>query len=236
MLKVPCHSNSECPWADVVELIPLSHRSFISGSFATWMAERALVSSTPLWTPNDIDVFVCLPLIEFNTLVQSFVTSISRAPVAMGDFRVILRRTDMINVVLHNCSVSFIKCCAGSTAFDVVSDFDIDICTPIVVREGGALCVHMTPSVAESITDLKMHCHVRKRQPRFMQYPLQRSLNRIRKYVSRGYSFASLTFHSTTHIDFPDRDAESSLFVDDFLHVPSPSMNCSCVVIETMDD
>jgi hypothetical protein len=153
-----------------------------------------------------------------------------------GVVRVISKRTDMINVVLHSSSVSFIKCCAGSTAFDVVSDFDIDICTPIVVREGGALCVHMTPSVAESITDLKMHRHIRKRQPRFMQYPLQRSLNRIRKYVSRGYSFASLTFHSTTHIDFPDRDAESSLFVEDFLHVPSPSMNCSCVVIETMDD
>jgi hypothetical protein len=74
---------------------------------------------------------------------------------------------------------------------------------------GGCQC---TPVFANG----GMRCTVRKRNALFMQYPLQKSLHRMRKYAARGYTFGALIFESTSHLDFPERDAEREMEISDF--------------------
>ena len=99
---------------------------------------------------------------------------------------------------------------------DVVSNFDIDVCSPIIVIDEAVLWVQMSRDIASGIQNRTMHCTVRKRTSRFMQYPFQRTLHRLRKYVSRGYTLQSLKFESAVLSDSPDRDAPNGLSVDDF--------------------
>lgn len=63
---------SVCPLTDVLLQIPFTDRLFVSGSCATWMAERVMLQCDPEWLPNDIDVFACLPLDDFDIMVAQF--------------------------------------------------------------------------------------------------------------------------------------------------------------------
>jgi hypothetical protein len=63
---------------------------------------------------------------------------------------------------------------------------------------------------------------MQKRHAQFMQYPLQKTLNRVGKYVARGYAFAFMTFQSSTHMDFPEHDAECTLNIGDFMQAQPP--------------
>ena len=206
----------DCPWSDVLSQVPLSKQLFISGSAATWLAERSLHERTPLWYPGDIDIFACLPIIDFENIVANFThrhtidceTTIERRPT----------RREVVDVTTSKCryTVSFIRCPPHSCAGDVTRQFDLDICTPLIVVEEGALWVQMTQNVASSIRNRRMQCVVRKSNPEYLSYPFQKTMNRVRKYVSRGYIFDSLKFESTTHADFPERDEECTLNAGDF--------------------
>jgi hypothetical protein len=102
----------------------------------------------------------------------------------------IVRHRDIADITLSSGLIeSFIRCPVNWGAQDVISQFDINICTPFVVREADGIWVSMTIEVAASIREREMRCTVRKRNALFMQYPLQKSLNRMRKYAARGYSF-----------------------------------------------
>ena len=217
---VNLRASPSCPWTDVLNQIPLSDRSFISGSSATWLAERSLLRCEPDWTPNDIDVFVCLPSIEFEGLVSAFMSNRIDAVTKCSRYG---QHQSIIDVTIPGSSatVSFIRCPAYGCPQDVVHEFDINICTPIVTRKDDMLWVRMTPDVADSIRNRRLHCNMQKRHTKFMQYPLQRTLHRVGKYVERGYLFASMTFQSTAHIDFPEHDAACTLNIDDFVR-PTP--------------
>ena len=206
----------DSPLSDVLSQVPLSERIFISGSAATWMAERSLHKATPNWYPRDIDIFACLPAVDFEDIVAKFVhrhtsnceTTIARRPTPR----------DVVDVTTSNCryTKSFIRCPPHSSAGDVIQQFDLDICTPLIVVENGTHWVQMTKDVAASILNRRMHCVVRKTNPAYLSYPFQKTMNRVRKYASRGYIFASMKFESATHVDFPECDEESTLNADDF--------------------
>ena len=206
--------TEDCPLLRVMAQIPLTYGIFISGSAATWMAERSLSHSVPDWNPNDIDVFACLPTTEFNIMVDRYVHMLS----THCEATVQRRCSSVVDVAFANCpyTQSFIRCPPLSSADDIVQNFDINICTPIIVTEDKALWVKMKNDVASSIRDRRMRCVVRKRNPEYLSYPFTKTLHRLRKYVARGYGFASLTFESTTHLDFPELAENSTLNVDDF--------------------
>lgn len=212
-----CRITDTCPWSNIMALVPLSPNIFISGSAATWLAERSLMRSTPDWSPHDVDVFACLPSVDFDSMVAICVHRLStNCEISIVRPR---GRYEIIDVTTSNSpyTLSFIRCPPMSRAGDVVQQFDINICTPVIVQEDGALWVNMTNDVASSICDRRMRCVVRKKNPAYLNYPFQRTMNRVRKYISRGYAFASLTFESTAHIDFAEHDDECALKVDDFV-------------------
>lgn len=213
---------SVCSWTDVLLQIPLSDRLFVSGSCATWMAERVMFQCDPEWLPNDIDVFACLPWDDFNIMVAQFMR-LQRDADAIS---VVHKRHNHIVDVTLPCgvTVSFIKCSASCRSEDVTEQFDIDVCRPIIIRRDGDLWVQMSTDVAASIRNRNMNIINRKRNDKFLQYPLQRSLHRARKYAARGYSFASLKFLSSTNIDFPEHDAACSLNINDFWHTNTPTL------------
>jgi hypothetical protein len=205
---------SVCPLTDVLLQIPLTDRLFVSGSCATWMAERVMFQCDPEWLPNDIDVFACLPLDDFENMVAQFMR-LQRDADAISVVR--KRHNRIVDVTLPcGITVSFIKCSASCRSQDVIEQFDIDVCRPIIIRRDGDMSVQMTVDVAASIWNRIMNVINRKRNVKFLQYPLQRSLQRARKYAARGYTFASLTFLSSSSIDFPELDAACSLNIDDF--------------------
>lgn len=205
----------DCPWTHVLALVPFSQQIFISGSAATWLAERCLLQVTPNWSPNDIDVFASLPSDDFEDMVARYVDRHAHCAIS-----VVRRqgRHDVVDVTMSNCQYtkSFIRCPIHFSARDVVHQFDIDICTPIIIHEDGALWVKMSQHVASSIRDRRMHCIVRKRNPEYLSYPFKKTLNRLHKYVARGYVFDSLTFESVTRADIPLREEDCTLNVDDF--------------------
>jgi hypothetical protein len=209
----------DCPWSDVMSQVQLSQRIFISGGAATWIAERSLLQSTPLWHPCDIDIFACLPTIDFEDIIAKFVHSHS----SNCETTIVRRQTqrEVVDVTTSTCryTISFIRCPPHCSAGDVTQQFDLDICTPLIVVEDGAHWVQMTQDVASSIRDRRMHCVVRKCNPAYLSYPFQRTMNRVRKYVSRGFVFASLKFASAIHVDFPECDEERTLNADDFAFV-----------------
>jgi hypothetical protein len=209
-----------CPWTDILQTIPLSDRLFVSGSCGTWLAERFVLHCVPEWKPNDIDVFACLPKVEFEIMVEAFLRWHRDADA----ISVVHKRHNIVDVTLScGTTVSFIKCSACSRSEDVIDQFDIDVCRPIVTRHDGDLWVQMSPEVAASIWNRIMNITNRKTNDKFLQYPLQRSLHRAQKYVARGYSFASLKFLSSTNIDFPEHDAACSLNIYDFDCLSLPS-------------
>ena len=200
-------------WVHVLDNITLSDKVFVAGSAATWLAERSLCRSIPLWSPNDIDVFMCQIPSKYETCVSTFQKLYNLSSDA------IVRHRDIADITLSSGLIeSFIRCPVNWGAQDVISQFDINICTPFVVREADGIWVSMTIEVAASIREREMRCTVRKRNALFMQYPLQKSLHRMRKYAARGYTFGALIFESTSHMDFPDRDAECELMISDFDH------------------
>lgn len=200
-------------WVHVLDNIPLSDKIFVAGSAATWLAERTLCRSTPQWSPNDIDIFMCMIPSKYETYVTAFQKLYNLSSDA------IVRRLDIADLTLSSgLIVSFIRCPVNWGAQEVTSQFDINICTPFIVREPDGLWVRMTMEVAASIRERRMRCTVRKRNALFMQYPLQKSLHRMRKYAARGYTFGALIFESTSHLDFPDRDAECEMEISDFDH------------------
>jgi hypothetical protein len=206
----------DCPWWHVLVQVPLSRRVFISGSAATWIAERSLLNSTPEWTPHDIDIFACLPSVEFENMVSMYVHRHTTSCDISIERRQI--RHDVVDITIANCRYikSFIRCPPHCSASDVVQQFDIDICTPYIVHENGTFWVEMSATVADGIRNRCMNCVVRKQHSEFLCYPFKKTLHRLRKYVTRGYVFASLGFVTATHIDFPDLDHECTLNVDDF--------------------
>ncbi len=207
----------DCPLSRFIAQIPLSLHVFISGSAATWMAERSLFHNTiPDWKPHDIDIFACLPSADFNNMVDRYVHRHSSNCETTVQRRGC--RHDVVDVTMSNCpyTKSFIRCPPHSSASDVVQHFDINICTPVIISEDGALWVQMSNDVASSIRDRRMRCVVRKRNPEYLSYPFKKTLQRLRMYVARGYGFAALTFESTTHLDFPELAEDSTLNVDDF--------------------
>jgi hypothetical protein len=207
--------TADFSWVHVLVNITLSDKIFVAGSAATWLAERSLCSSTPLWSPNDIDVFMCLTPSDYETCVSEFQKLYNLSSDA------VVRRRDIVDLTLSSgLIVSFIRCPINWGAQEVISQFDINICTPIIVREAdNGIWVSMSMEVAAGIREREMRCTVRKRNALFMQYPLQKSLHRMRKYAARGYSFGALIFEATSHRDFPDRDADSELKISDFDHL-----------------
>jgi hypothetical protein len=200
-------------WVHVLINLPLSDKIFVAGSAATWLAERTLCRSTPLWSPNDIDVFMCLSPSMYDTQVSAFQKLYNLSSDAIS------RRLDIADLMIPSGQiVSFIRCSVDWGAQEVISQFDINICTPFIVREADGIWVSMTMEVAASIREREMRCTIRKRNALFLQYPLQKSLNRMRKYVARGYTFVALIFESTSHMDFPEHDAEVELKISDFDH------------------
>jgi hypothetical protein len=190
-------------WMDLLQLLPFSEYIFVSGSAATWMAERAEFDCIPDWIPNDIDVFVCYSEKMFQSFVTAWLIRNKYIGVAVR------RRLGMVDVTLP-CypNLSFVRCNEHWRASDVIQHFDIDICTPIINRRNGGIYVEMSPAVEANIRERKMHCAVRN--PKFIskQYPFMRTLNRLQKYKTRGYAFMSMTFHSAIHPDFPECDVE----------------------------
>jgi hypothetical protein len=77
----------DCPLSRFIAQIPLSLHVFISGSAATWMAERSLFHNTiPDWNPHDIDIFACLPSADFNNMVDRYMCT-GTPPIAKPRFK-----------------------------------------------------------------------------------------------------------------------------------------------------
>ena len=185
--------DSDLPWAHLLDLIPYSESIFISGSAATWLAERLLFDAVPMWTPSDIDVFMCHTAPMFHTLTSAWLARYPNIGVAVS------RRSNIVDVNMpSHPNLSFVRCHDQHGAADVTLQFDIDICTPIVTRRNGAFYIQMTAHVA--------NCVMRQHRFGSMHYPMQRSLTRLKKYQSRGYALMSMTFESTITRDFPEFD------------------------------
>lgn len=140
-------------WMDLLQLLPFSEYIFVSGSAATWMAERAEFDCIPDWIPNDIDVFVCYSEKMFQSFVTAWLIRNKYIGVAVR------RRLGMVDVTLP-CypNLSFVRCNEHWRASDVIQHFDIDICTPIINRRNGGIYVEMSPAVEANIRERKMHC------------------------------------------------------------------------------
>ena len=202
------------PWRNILLKIPFSQYVFIAGSAATWMAEYALFETEPAWVPGDIDVFVLYPESMFETLVATFmahhVDSIGSA---------IRKRRNVVDIVLNpslSCepALSFVRCLSAGNDRDVIGQFDIDVCKVVINRFDGVLQVKVAEDVLAQIRDRQMHCFVRKRTPRSLQYPLQKTLLRMMKYRSRGYKCMSILLESSNDHNFPEYDSE--LLPEDF--------------------
>jgi hypothetical protein len=205
---------TDCALVDVLLEIPLSLNVFVSGSCATWLSERLLTKAVPNWVPNDIDVFVSLPSTDFEDLVGHFVQLHSSSCIRAG-----AQKPEVINVQIFGIIISFVRVAAASSYLDVVSEFDIDVCSPIVLLDDAVVWVQMPQHVESGIQDRLMRCTVRKRSSRFLQYPFQITLHRLSKYQARGYTLQSLTFASGCRIDMldgSDADGHCVLTVDDF--------------------
>lgn len=193
--------DSDLPWAHLLHLIPHSDSIFISGSAASWLAERLLFDAVPTWTPSDIDVFMCHTSPMFHTLTTAWLARYPKIGVA------VIRRINIVDISMPSPpNLSFVRCNESLGAADVTNQFDIDICTPIVIRRNGALYIQMSAHVASCIRDRIMHCIMRQHRFGSMHYPVQKSLTRLRKYQARGYALMSLTFESTVTRDFPEFD------------------------------
>lgn len=197
-------------WKSILMAIPMSEQVFIAGGAATWLTERASIGADPEWTPTDIDVFVCQRDDVFVTIVNALLLchiDLRHAQVKRGN--------GIIDVQLTNRPhLSFIRCDVNVHARTVVSQFDIDICQPIVMKRNGEIVLLMSGEILAGIRDRCMHCTVAKKKPSAMSYPFAKTLSRLSKYQTRGYNLASMTFTSVIHLDFPD--LESWLHADDF--------------------
>jgi hypothetical protein len=121
-------------WVHVLINLPLSDKIFVAGSAATWLAERTLCRSTPLWSPNDIDVFMCLSPSMYDTQVSAFQKLYNLSSDAIS------RRLDIADLMIPSGQiVSFIRCSVDWGAQEVISQFDINICTPFIVREADGI-------------------------------------------------------------------------------------------------
>lgn len=197
-------------WKHVLTAIPLSDEVFIAGGAATWLTERATFGSDPEWAPGDIDVFICQRHDLFITIVNTLLLhhiDIKHAQV--------IRRNGIVDVLYADRPhLSFIRCDVNVHARAIVSQFDIDICKPIVTKHDGDIVVMMTGEVLAGIRDRQMRCTVTKKYPSTIQYPFATTLLRLSKYQTRGYNLVTLTFMSAIHMDFPE--LESWLHADDF--------------------
>lgn len=206
-----CVDTDGLLWSSILSFIPLSDKMFIAGSAATWLTERAIFGCDPDWSPGDIDVFIC----QNDFVFVSIVNALIRRHFCTDGF-IVVRRRGIIDIqVMHHPNLSFIRCDARLNARSVVDQFDIDICRPIVMCDDGKVSLTMTSDVAANINNRLMRGDIKKYRQFCMHYPLSRSLHRLSKYQSRGYSLVSLTFHSVMHVDFPDQ--ESVLQSADFL-------------------
>jgi len=209
-------------WRKTLLAIPLSETVFIAGGAATWLSERAIFGTDPDWTPTDIDIFICHHEDMFTTLVQALL----RHHIDISGAHVV-RRLGIVDVkMLSQPNLSFIRCDAKTNARDVVSQFDIDICTPIVKRDrleclrcgdhhvDGSVVVTMTVDVEANIRNRFMHGNFKKKSQPISQYPLAKTMYRLSKYQTRGYNLVSFTFLSVMDMDYPDR--ECVLQADDF--------------------
>ena len=200
--------DDKIPWRHIVHLIPFSQQIFITGSAATWMAEFVMFETEPLWQPGDIDVFVLHPEPMFATLVTAFAARHSHMiqNVKYSHRNVVDIEFDSSKI--SGPKLSFVRCQSGANERDVIQQFDIDVCKAVINRYDGILKVSMTNDVLASIREREMHCIVRKMTPLSLMYPLQRNMNRIRKYMSRGYKFMTIKFESSCPRDFPDHACE----------------------------
>jgi hypothetical protein len=192
-------------WGHILAVLPLSDQVFISGSAATWLAERAIFGSDPEWSPSDVDVFICHNQSTFISIAQTVLQRHSNKLTVINVHNI----HNLFNIkVGSGPHLSFIKCRASLCAHDVVNQFDINICQPVVVISHDQFIVKMSPHVAYCIRNRLMECEIKKNDKRFADYPLSRTLHRLSKYRSRGYSLMSLTFLSNVHVDYPDCSQE----------------------------
>lgn len=189
-------------WSSILSYIPFSDKIFIAGSAATWLAERAIFGCDPDWSPGDIDVFIC----QNDFLFGSIVNALIKRHFCTDSVKVVRRRGIVDVKVMHETNLSFIRCDASLNALAVVEQFDIDICRPIVMCNDGKFTVTMTADVAANIKNRLMRGDIKQSRKFCMHYPLSRSLHRLSKYETRGYSLLLLTFHSVMHVDFPDQE------------------------------
>ena len=197
--------TDDLDWGHILKMLPLTDQVFISGSAATWLAERAIFGSDPQWSPSDVDVFICQNQSMFITIAQAVLQRLANKSkvISVQDIH------KLFNIkVGSGPHLSFIKCRASFCVHDVVNQFDINICQPVVAFSNDECVVKMSPNVAYCIRNRLMECVITKNDKRFADYPLSRTLHRLSKYRSRGYTLMSMTFLSNMHIDFPDSSQE----------------------------
>jgi hypothetical protein len=209
------------------QAVLFSPKVCVAGSVGTWLAEYCSTPlSRPPWDPHDIDVFLLgLSVAEYEDGCESFLIS-------LGDtlFKTDLPfRTKSHRRFAHVLNVQWwvtwdgieVMCPEFSIIHSpkllrpvlLLAEFDIDICQVSVHVAAGLLCIQMTLDVRTSISKREMHCVLRKHTSNSnFHYPMQTTLDRVGKYVDRGYRFMSLAFVAT----------ESALNVYDFQRLCIP--------------
>ena len=214
------------PWIRIMQQAVLfSHCVCVAGSVGTWLAEYSTAPlSRPPWDPHDIDVFLMVQTgAEFDAGCESFLMSLGETLYKTGlPYRMKSHRkyAHMLNIqwwvtwdgIEVMCpEFSLIQSPKLLRPVQLMSDFDIDICRVSVHACAGTMFIQMSLDVRRSIAKRELNCVMRKHpsSPNFI-YPMQRTLDRVSKYVARGYRFVSLSFVAS---------AETPLNVSDFQRV-----------------
>jgi hypothetical protein len=178
---------------------------FSSSCFSVPFLLEDIFGSDPQWSPSDVDVFICQNQSMFITIAQAVLQRCANKLTVINVENI----HNLFNIKVESGPhLSFIKCRASLCAHDVVNQFDINICQPVIGFTHDQFIVKMSLHVAYCIRNQLMECVIKKTDKRFMDYPLSRTLHRLSKYRSRGYTLMSLTFLSNMHIDFPDSSQE----------------------------
>jgi hypothetical protein len=238
---IECYVQSEAaeaiPWLRLMlKIVPFSPAVCIAGSVGTWLAEYGIHKSRPLWDPSDIDVFVMVQTeLEYANLIDEFVSTMSTTITSIAPatpFRTsayrkyghifIVQWWIWWNGIEVMCpEISLIHSPVMLFPNELMAQFDIDICKVAVhvCDLYGSLYFTMSTVVHNHIQQRDMHCVMRKDpSSACFHYPMQRTLDRIGKYVGRGYRFRSLQFVPT----------QSELSVADFERVWLPRQhNCN---------
>lgn len=199
-LRVPARQKYPIPfrfsvnrqWIDMIDNLPLNGNVFIAGEAAAWLALASLFRSVT-WKPDCVVVICVTDRQSFTQIIQNFISSISCAGLSNT-----VSDADLSDVNIHQILILSV---VGPVIFhftplrpdgshpgdSMMQSYDVTLCR-VTVHEKNFICC--SPSIRHQMENAIFFVDITAARD-----PNSGTINRVHKWMSRGYALNGLTMN-----------------------------------------